>query len=84
MNLDVGLCKNSCRLQWKLVSTEEPMFCGHIVKSFLNALACWNSLLSLTDLGTVVVIEEKMPGQLFCAKQSGKNTKTEVERETSS
>lgn len=52
MDLDVSLCKNNCRLEWKLVSTEEPTCCGHIVKSFLNALAFWNSLLSLARLDT--------------------------------
>jgi len=66
------------------VSTEEPSNCGHIVKSFLNALAFWNSLSSLKDLGTIVVIREKIPGQFFDAKESEKNSKTQVERETSS
>lgn len=84
MELDVSLNKNNHTLQWKLVSIGEPTCCGHIVESFLNALACWKNLLSLTDLDTIVVIREKIPGQLFLAKEGGKNSKTEVGREISS
>lgn len=72
MDLDVSLCKNNCRLWWKLVSIEEPTSCGCIVKSFPNALAFWNSLLSLTNLDTIAVIKRKDTWTTFWCKKKRK------------
>lgn len=69
MDLEVSLCENNHRLPWELVSTEEPKCCGHILKNFLNALACWSSLLSLSDQDTIVVIKEKHLGNFLIQKK---------------